>query len=63
MWKVDKRTFFLGSDAKFFQPCHLYNTALEDLQEKGKGGGLGEKAKNKQITDVKMLFFHITKSH
>ena len=39
------------------------NTALEDLREKGKRGGLGEKAKKKQITDVKMLFFHITKSH
>ena len=23
MWKVEKRIFLLGSDAKFFQPCHL----------------------------------------
>ena len=61
MWKVDKRTFFLGSDA--FNLVIFNNTAVEDLQEKGKGGGLGEKANNKRITDVKMLFFHITKSH
>ena len=46
-----------------FKRVIFNNTALEDLQEKGKGGGWVEKAKNKQIMDVKMLFFHLTKSH
>ena len=39
------------------------NTALEDDRKRVKEEGWVKKAKNKQITDVKMLYFHITKSH
>ena len=39
------------------------NAALEDHRKRGKEGGWVKKAKNTQITDVKMLYFHITKIH